>query len=71
MRGCRREAALEGLDNSDWWVGSLEAPGQLYALEFVFVDPSVGTTDNNRRLPCTRPSCAGAAPCSLGALGAA
>ena len=53
--GYRREAALEGLDNSDWWVGSLEAPGQLYALEFVFVDPSTGATDNKRRPPAPAP----------------
>mmetsp|Transcript_3823 Transcript_3823/g.11020 ORF Transcript_3823/g.11020 Transcript_3823/m.11020 type:complete len:1228 (+) Transcript_3823:338-4021(+) len=45
----RKETALDGLPNSDWWVGSLEAPQQLYALEFVFLDPATGTTDNNRQ----------------------
>lgn len=45
----RKVADLEGLPNSDWWSCSLEAPRQLYSLEFVFNDPSTGVVDNNRQ----------------------
>ena len=46
-------AELSGLENSDWWSGDLEVPAELFAMEFVFLDPSSGAVDNNRYLACT------------------
>lgn len=45
----RKEPQLDGLPNSDWWSCTLDAPRQLYALEFVFSDPSTSIVDNNKR----------------------
>lgn len=52
----RKATDLEGLPNSDWWSCSLEAPRQLYSLEFVFNDPSTGIIDNNRSFVSPRPA---------------
>lgn len=46
-------AELSGLENSDWWSVNLEVPAELFAMEFVFLDPSSGAVDNNRYLACT------------------
>jgi hypothetical protein len=37
--------------NSDWWAADLEAPRQLFALEFVVADPDTGVVDNNQCAP--------------------
>ena len=36
------------MPNSDWWVAELDAPQQLFALEFVVADPDTGVVDNNQ-----------------------
>ena len=36
------------MDNSDWWAAELDVPAELFAMEFVFVDPASRVVDNNK-----------------------
>ena len=45
---CSAEAELAGLENSDWWCADLQVPQELFDMEFVFLDSSASTADNNK-----------------------
>jgi len=47
-RFCRAAEPLVAMDNSDWWAADLDVPAELFAMEFVFVDPASGVVDNNK-----------------------
>ena len=48
VNSCRVAESLAGMDNSDWWAAELDVPAELFAMEFVFIDPASGVVDNNK-----------------------